>query len=40
MFLDIARAFGADAVLAKPFRPAQLIEAVEKALNGKHAKPR
>jgi CheY-like chemotaxis protein len=39
MFLDIARAFGADAVLAKPFRPAQLIEAVEKALNGK-AKPR
>ncbi len=33
MFLDVARAFGADAVLAKPFRPDQLIEAVEKALS-------
>ena len=33
MFLDIARAFGAEAVLAKPFRPNQLIEAVESALN-------
>lgn len=32
MFLDVARAFGADAVLAKPFRPNQLIEAVDKAL--------
>src|SRR5579864_8874162 len=33
MFLDVAKAFGADAVLAKPFRPAQLVEAVEKVLN-------
>jgi CheY-like chemotaxis protein len=34
MFLDVARAFGADAVLAKPFHPAQLVEAVEKVLSG------
>jgi CheY-like chemotaxis protein len=32
MFLDVARAFGAHAVLAKPFRPNQLVEAVENAL--------
>jgi len=32
MFLDVARAFGAAAVLAKPFRPAQLVEAVEQVL--------
>ena len=32
MFLDVARAFGADAALAKPFRPHQLVEAVENAL--------
>ncbi|HWI28976.1 MAG TPA: response regulator [Stellaceae bacterium] len=32
MFLDVARAFGADAVLAKPFRPAQLLEMVEQVL--------
>jgi CheY-like chemotaxis protein len=34
MFLDVARAFGVAAVLAKPFRPAQLSEAVAKVLNG------
>jgi CheY-like chemotaxis protein len=34
MFLDVARAVGANAVLAKPFRPAQLIEAVQKVLDG------
>lgn len=34
MFLDVARAFGADAVLAKPFRPAQLVETVEQVLAG------
>jgi two-component system, OmpR family, response regulator CpxR len=34
MFLDVARAFGADAVLAKPFRPAQLVETVEQVLGG------
>jgi len=32
MFLDIAKAFGADIALAKPFRPSQLIEAVETVL--------
>lgn len=32
MFLDVARAFGADAVLAKPFRPAQLVDMVEQVL--------
>lgn len=32
MFLDIAKAFGAGTVLAKPFRPAQLLQAVERAL--------
>ena len=35
MFLDIARAFGADAVLAKPFGRATLMEAVERLLRGK-----
>ena len=34
MFLDIAKAFGADAALAKPFRPNQLVEAVQRALTG------
>jgi CheY-like chemotaxis protein len=33
MFLDIARAFGADAVLAKPFGLATLMEAVERLLH-------
>jgi CheY-like chemotaxis protein len=28
----VARAFGADAVLAKPFRPAQLVDMVEQVL--------
>ncbi|HZB92796.1 MAG TPA: response regulator [Stellaceae bacterium] len=32
MFLDVARAFGADAVLAKPFRPNQLVDMVEQVL--------
>jgi CheY-like chemotaxis protein len=32
MFLDVARAFGAHAVLAKPFRPAQLVDVVEQVL--------
>ncbi|HEX7966995.1 MAG TPA: response regulator [Stellaceae bacterium] len=34
MFLDVARAFGADAALAKPFRPAELKDTVEKVLKG------
>lgn len=34
MYLDMARALGADATLAKPFRPAQLLEAVEQLLPG------
>jgi CheY-like chemotaxis protein len=33
MFLDVARAFGASMVLAKPFRPAELVEAVEQVLS-------
>lgn len=33
MFLNVARAFGADMVLAKPFRPAQLVKAVEQVLS-------
>lgn len=32
MFLDVARAVGADATLAKPFRPADLIDLVERLL--------
>jgi CheY-like chemotaxis protein len=32
MLLDIAKALGADAVLAKPFRSAQLFKAVEACL--------
>ena len=34
MFLDVARAFGADAVLAKPFKPGELKDTVEQVLNG------
>jgi CheY-like chemotaxis protein len=34
MFLDVARAFGADAVLAKPFRPAELVDTVAQVLGG------
>ena len=33
-FLDVSRALGADAVLAKPFRPAQLMAALEQVLGG------
>ncbi len=32
MFLDVARAFGADAALAKPFRPNELSAVVEQVL--------
>jgi CheY-like chemotaxis protein len=32
MFLDVARAFGADAALAKPFKPQELIDAIERLL--------
>jgi CheY-like chemotaxis protein len=32
MFLDVARAFGADAALAKPFRPNELATIVEQVL--------
>jgi DNA-binding response OmpR family regulator len=32
MFLDVARAFGADAALAKPFRPNELTAAVDEVL--------
>ena len=34
MFLDVARVFGADAVLAKPFKPGELKDTVEQVLNG------
>lgn len=34
MFLEAAKAFGAYASLAKPFRPEQLIEVVDKVLAG------
>ena len=39
MFLDIAKAFGADAALAKPFRPAQLAKTVELMLAKGPAEP-
>jgi CheY-like chemotaxis protein len=32
MFLDVARALGVDATLAKPFRPAELIETIARVL--------
>jgi CheY-like chemotaxis protein len=32
MFLDVARALGVDATLAKPFRPGELVDAVAKVL--------
>jgi CheY-like chemotaxis protein len=32
MFLDVARAFGADAALAKPFRPTELTAVVDQVL--------
>jgi CheY-like chemotaxis protein len=32
MFLDVARAFGADAALAKPFRPNELNSVVDQVL--------
>jgi CheY-like chemotaxis protein len=32
MFLDVARALGVDATLAKPFRPAELVDAVARVL--------
>jgi len=32
MFLDVARAFGADVALAKPFKPQELIEAIDRLL--------
>ncbi len=34
MFLDIAKTFGAQASLAKPFRPDELIEVVDRVLAG------
>ncbi len=34
MFLDVARALGVEATLAKPFRPAQLVETVAQLLGG------
>lgn len=34
MFLDVARALGVEATLAKPFRPAELVEAVARVLAG------
>jgi CheY-like chemotaxis protein len=34
MFLDVARVFGADAVLAKPFKPGELKDTVTQVLNG------
>jgi CheY-like chemotaxis protein len=33
-YLDAAKKLGADAVLAKPFRPATLVDAVNRLLNG------
>jgi CheY-like chemotaxis protein len=33
MFLDVARVFGADAVLAKPFKPGELKDTVTNVLN-------
>lgn len=36
--LDMAKALGADATLAKPFRPAELIETVERVLKAPAAR--
>ena len=33
MFLDVAKAFGAAAVIAKPFRASELVETVERVLS-------
>src|SRR5260370_34802932 len=35
MFLDVARAFGADALLANPFKPGELNDTVDQASNGR-----
>lgn len=40
LFLDVAKALGADATLAKPFRPAELMKTIEDLLLAAELEPK